>query len=58
MHHNIIQGNLERCFIGTLNVLLLPRGEELARRVSVTPPAVEYIYRSPLQRCRRTAELL
>ena len=42
----------------TLDVPLLPQGEELARRVGATLPAVEHIYRSPLQRCRRTAELL
>ena len=52
MRHGTTQGNLERRFIGTLDVPLLPQGEELARR------AVEHIYRSPLQRCRRTAELL
>ena len=41
-----------------LDVPRLPQGEELARRVGATLPAVEHIYRSPLQRCRRTAELL
>ena len=58
MRHGTTQGNLERRFIGTLDVPLLPQGEELARRVGATLPAVEHIYRSPLQRCRRTAELL
>ena len=55
MRHGTTQGNLERRFIGTLDVPLLPQGEELARRVGATLPAVEHIYRSPLQRCRRAA---
>ena len=50
MRHGTTQGNLERRFIGTLDVPLLPQGEELARRVGATLPAVEHIYRSPLQR--------
>ena len=33
MRHGTTQGNLERRFIGTLDVPLLPQGEELARRV-------------------------
>ena len=48
MRHGTTQGNLERRFIGTLDVPLLPQGEELARRVGATLPAVEHIYRSPL----------
>ena len=32
MRHGTTQGNLERRFIGTLDVPLLPPGEELARR--------------------------
>lgn len=51
MRHGTTQGNLERRFIGTLDVPLLPQGEKLARRVGATLPAVEHIYRSPLQRC-------
>lgn len=58
IRHGTTQGNLERRFIGTLDVPLAPQGEELARRVAPTLPTVEHIYRSPLQRCRRTAELL
>ena len=45
MRHGTTQGNLERRFIGTLDVPLLPQGEELARRVGATLPAVEHIYR-------------
>ena len=58
VRHSITQGNLEKRFIGTLDVPLIPQGEELARRVGPTLPRVEHIYRSPLQRCRQTAELL
>lgn len=36
MRHGTTQGNLERRFIGTLDVPLLPQGEELARRVGAT----------------------
>ena len=58
IRHGTTQGNLEKRFIGTLDVPLLPPGEELARRVGPTLPGVEHIYRSPLRRCLRTAELL
>ena len=58
IRHGTTQGNLERRFIGTLDVPLAPQGEELARRVGPTLPPVEHIYRSPLMRCRQTAELL
>ena len=57
IRHGTTQGNLEKRFIGTLDVPLLPQGEELARRVGPTLPGVEHIYRSPLRRCLRTAEL-
>ena len=58
IRHGTTQGNLERRFIGTLDVPLTPQGEELARRVGPTLPHVEHIYRSPLMRCRQTAQLL
>ena len=58
VRHSITQGNLEKRFIGTLDVPLIPRGEALARRVGPTLPRVEHIYRSPMLRCRQTAELL
>ena len=58
LRHGTTQGNLEKRFIGTLDVPLAPQGEELARRVGPTLPPVEHIYRSPLIRCRQTAELL
>ena len=38
IRHGTTQGNLEKRFIGTLDVPLLPQGEELARRVGPTLP--------------------
>ena len=58
VRHSITQGNLEKRFIGTLDVPLIPRGEALARRVGPTLPRGEHIYRSPMLRCRQPAELL
>ena len=58
IRHGTTQGNLEKRFIGTLDVPLAPQGEELARKVGPTLPRVEHIYRSPLMRCRQTAQLL
>lgn len=58
IRHGTTQGNLEKRFVGVLDVPLAPQGEELARRVSPTLPRVEHIYRSPLLRCRQTAQLL
>lgn len=58
IRHGTTRGNLERRFIGTLDIPLIPEGEERARRVSPTLPKVEHLYRSPLLRCRQTAQLL
>jgi len=58
IRHSITQGNLERRFIGLTDLPITPAGEELARQVSPTLPAVDHLYRSPLLRCRQTAELL
>ena len=58
IRHGTTQGNLEKRFVGTLDLPLAPQGEALARRVGPTLPRVEHIYRSPLTRCRQTAELL
>ena len=58
VRHGTTQGNLERRFIGTIDMPLHPSGEELARRVSATLPPVDHVYHSPLIRCRQTAELL
>ena len=43
MRHGTTQGNLERRFIGTLDVPLLPQGEELARRVGATPVSYTHL---------------
>ena len=58
VRHGTTQGNLERRFIGVLDIPLAPEGEELARKVAPTLPAVEHVYRSPMLRCRQTADLL
>ena len=58
MRHATTQGNLERRFIGTLDIPILPQGEELAREVAPTLPAVDHLYHSPLLRCVQTAKLL
>ena len=58
IRHGTTQGNKERRFIGVLDVPLAPEGEELARRVAPTLPAVDHVYRSPLLRCEQTAQLL
>ena len=58
VRHGTTRGNVEHFFVGRLDLPLLPEGEELARRVAPTLPAVEHIYRSPLLRCRQTAQLL
>ena len=55
IRHGTTQGNKERRFIGVLDVPLAPEGEELARRVAPTLPAVDHVYRSPLLRCEQTA---
>lgn len=47
IRHGTTQGNLEKRFVGTLDVPLTPQGEELARKVGPTLPKVEHIYRSP-----------
>ena len=58
IRHGTTQGNKERRFIGVMDVPLAPEGEELARQVGPTLPAVDHVYRSPLIRCAQTADLL
>lgn len=58
IRHGTTEGNKERRFIGVLDVPLAPEGEELARAVGRTLPGVDHVYRSPLLRCRQTADLL
>ena len=58
VRHGITPGNLEHRFVGRLDQPLAPEGEALAREVAPTLPPVEHIYRSPLLRCRQTADIL
>ena len=60
IRHGKTQGNVERRYIGTTDEPLCARGEtELAGLVqSGVYPGVEYVFTSPLQRCRRTCELV
>jgi len=58
IRHSITQGNLEHRFIGVIDSPIIPAGEELARKISPTLPAVDHVYRSPMLRCRQTADLL
>ena len=46
IRHGTTQGNVEKRFVGTLDLPLIPQGEELARRVSGVLPAVRYCWRS------------
>ena len=58
LRHGTTQGNLERRFIGTTDLPLIPQGEALARQTAKILPPVEHIYHSPLIRCIQTARLL
>lgn len=58
IRHSTTEGNRQKRFIGTLDVPISQEGVELARRVSPLLPQVEHLYRSPLQRCQQTADLL
>lgn len=58
VRHGTTQGNLERRFVGSMDVPLIPQGEELARQIAPSLPEVEHIYRSPLLRCDQSAQLL
>lgn len=58
IRHATTQGNLEHRFIGTTDLPITEDGAAQARQVAPTLPAVDHIYRSPLLRCRQTAELL
>ena len=44
MRHGTTQGNLERRFIGTLDVPLLPQGEELARLNRAVAQRADRVY--------------
>lgn len=58
IRHGVTQGNLEKRFVGRLDVPLAPEGEAMARETAPLLPAVEHLYVSPMRRCRQTAALL
>ena len=58
IRHSTTQGNLEHRFIGLTDLPITPEGEALARATAPALPPVDHIYRSPLLRCRQTADLL
>ena len=57
VRNGITPGNQERRVVGRLDQPLAPEGEALARVVAPTLPPVEHVYRSPLLRCRQTADI-
>lgn len=58
MRHSITPGNLARRFVGSSDQPLALEGEALARKTAPLLEPVEHLYRSPMLRCRQTAELL
>lgn len=58
IRHGTTPGNLEHRFIGVTDHPLAPEGVTLARETALRLPKVEHVYRSPLLRCKQTAELL
>ena len=58
VRHATTQGNLEKRFVGRLDVPLCPQGEELAQSSAACMPPVEHLYVSPMLRCRQTADYL
>ena len=58
IRHGTTPGNLEHRFIGVTDHPLAPEGVALARKTALRLPEVEHVYRSPLLRCKQTAELL
>lgn len=58
IRHGTTPGNLEHRFIGVTDHPLAPEGVALARETALRLPKVEHVYRSPLLRCKQTAELL
>lgn len=58
LRHGQILGNLDRRFMGVTDQPLSDAGCTQALRARGTVPAVEWVYTSPLTRCRQTASLL
>lgn len=58
VRHATTQGNLEKRFVGRLDVPLCPQGEALAKASAACMPEIEHLYVSPMLRCRQTADAL
>ncbi|NCB63017.1 MAG: histidine phosphatase family protein [Clostridia bacterium] len=58
VRHATTQGNLEKRFVGRLDIPLCPQGEALAQESAAYMPEVEHLYVSPMLRCRQTADYL
>lgn len=58
VRHATTQGNLEKRFVGRLDIPLCAQGEELAKSSAACMPTVEHLYISPMLRCRQTADYL
>ena len=56
LRHGQTRGNLERRYTGSTDEPLCPQGK--AELEGVRPPEAEYVYVSPMIRCRETAEIL
>ena len=56
LRHGQTRGNLERRYIGSTDEPLCPQGRKALE--SVRPPEADYLYVSPMLRCRETAALL
>lgn len=58
LRHGQIPGNLEHRFMGVTDQPLSPQGRLQAQATRAHLPAVEWVYTSPLSRCRETAQIL
>ena len=56
LRHGQTRGNLERRYVGSTDEPLCPQGREAL--ALVRPPEADFIYVSPMVRCRETAALL
>ncbi len=58
IRHSITAGNLAGQYIGSTDQPLCQEGIELAQASVRSMPQVDRVYRSPMLRCRQTAEIL
>ena len=56
LRHGQTRGNLERRYVGSTDEPLCPQGRKALE--GVRPPEADFLYVSPLLRCRETAALL